>query len=204
MYVYYKKGGKKSGNVIIKNTQQFTNEKKGTPDYSENEIFYGTEGITTLENDFSKLKNGVQFFSNCTNLKTFNANLSSLTNGEFMFYGCEHLTSFSGDLRSLTDGDAMFYGCKHLTSFSGDLSSLTTGTSMFLNCLLDLTSVANIAETIKQVTQKPTITLGVKAELNETTTSVNTYLKNARKDVKTAITKKGWEVVLEENQVTNE
>lgn len=181
MYVYYKKGGKKSGNVIIKNTQQFTNEKKGTPDYSENEIFYGTEGITTLENDFSKLKNGVQFFSNCTNLKTFNANLSSLTNGEFMFYGCEHLTSFSGDL-----------------------SSLTTGTSMFLNCLLDLTSVANIAETIKQVTQKPTITLGVKAELNETTTSVNTYLKNARKDVKTAITKKGWEVVLEENQVTNE
>ena len=147
-------------------------------------MFYECHNLTSFTSELSSLTSGNNMFSNCSNLKTFNSDLSSLSNGYYMFANCFNLTDFSSDLSSLTIGCRMFDNCSALTTFASDLSSLdngvgmfsscsnlttfysnlnslTDGESMFSDCKLDTASVKNIAETIKTVTYKSIIDIGI-------------------------------------------
>ena len=149
-----------------------------------NGMFIYCSALTTFTSDLSSLTNGNNMFAGCTNLTTFTSGLSSLTDGQYMFTDCANLTTFTSGLSSLTDGYSMFRGCSNLTTFTSDLSSLTEGIGMFMDCKLDTPSIKNISETIKAVTNKPKIYIGIG---NTTPTEEeNTYLAQ--------IHNKGWQV----------
>ena len=122
------------------------------PDYLTNDIIDGvwSEGLGDLERGNNGNYNTGMFYY-CSTLESFTSDLTNLTNGEYMFYGCENLASFNGNLSNLTRGHGMFHFCFNLESFASDLSSLTNGTYMFSGCKLDIASVQNIADTIKDV-----------------------------------------------------
>ena len=109
-----------------------------------------------------------------------------------MFHYCSTLTSFTSDLSNLTNGGWMFYR-SNLESFNSDLSSLTNGNGMFNNCSLDTDSVKNIAETIKTVTNKPSITIGIGN--SSPSEEEHTYL--------TQIHNKGWKVYVNGSSSSN-
>ena len=123
-------------------------------------------------------------FNNCSNLTTFDSDLSSLINGHSMFLYCYNLTTFIADLGSLTDGGSMFYNCQNLTNFTSNLSSLTDGAYMFSGCRLNTASIKNIAETIKTVTGRPPIHIGID----------NTTPNEQETEAFNTIASKGWTV----------
>ena len=147
-------------------------------------MFHDCSNLTTFTSDLSSLIKGDGMFSSCYNLTSFTIDLSSLTTSYQMFIGCSNLTTFTSDLSSLTYGDGMFWECNNLTTFISDLSSLTSGGHMFYNCKLDTASVKNMAETIKTVTDSPSIHIGIGN--TSPTAEENTYL--------TQIHNKGWKV----------
>ena len=142
-------------------------------------MFSWCEGLTSFNSDLPSLTNGSSMFSGCDNLASFASNLSSLTDGGSMFNGCYNLTAFTSDLSSLTDGGSMFIGCTKLTSFSSGLPSLTNGIGMFYGCKLNETSLQNIANTIKNMSNQdsPTIDLGL-FTFNETNKNTVKQIQN--------------------------
>lgn len=62
-----------------------------------------------------------------------------------------NISSFTCSLKSLQIGTAMFYMCKRLTTFNSDLGSLITGIDMFTNSKLSYTSISNIYNKIKDL-----------------------------------------------------
>lgn len=150
----------------------------------------GCVSLTTFIGDTSSMTNGGGMFEGCSSLNTVNMNLASLERGNGMFRSCSSITSFGGDLQKLTEGYAMFRDCTSLTSFSCGLPSLTDGRYMFSGCKLDLTSVQNIAHTIKTCWNFSPITIGVDASLQG-----NADLATAI----AAIEAKNWIVTVEYN-----
>lgn len=117
--------------------------------------------------------------------------LPNLINGTNLFYNNSNLTSFSTDLPNITTGNYMFNGCTKLTSFNSDLSSLTSGSTMFYGCKLNLESVQNIANTIKDLkavnkTDSIYISMDTTLKSSDTTAPVNVALATIRA--------KGWTV----------
>ena len=171
-------------------------------------MFYNCSSLTTFTSDLSSLTSGEYMFYNCSALSSFTSDLGSLTSGDYMFYNCSALTDFDSDFGSITDGYRMFYGCSSLSSFNSnlgsltdgrymfyncssltsvdvDLSSLTEGDYMFYNCKLNETSIQNIANTIKSMSDEqssPIIDLG--------TLSLSESNKNAVRQIRS----KGWVV----------
>ena len=167
----------------------FTSELSSLTNGSD--MFYECSELINFNcNNLSSLTNGLNMFRNCRSLTTFTSNLSSLTNGSNMFQNCS-LTTFTSNLSSLTDGSNMFQNCS-LTTFTSNLSSLTDGISMFMSCKLDTDSVKNIAETIKTVTNKPIITIGIG---NTTPNANETAALNT-------IANKGWTVYVNGSKYT--
>lgn len=137
----------------------------------------GLTGLQVWDADLPKLKSGTHMFESCSNLHTFRGDLSSLECGYYMFahtaltsweidlpsmkigdgfLSQSSVSSFNADLSSLVDScsytsSGSFQNCYNLTSFRSNLSSLKGGYLMFSGCQLDSASVANIAETIKDI-----------------------------------------------------
>ena len=147
-------------------------------------MFAYCENLSEFYADLPNLTNGSCMFNGCNKLTAFTSDLSSLTAGNNMFIGCSDITTFTSDLSSLTAGSSMFFHCSNLTTFTSDLSSLTNGWYMFRNCKLDIVSVKNIAETIKTVSNSPSIDIGIGN--TSPTAEENTYF--------TQIHNKGWQV----------
>lgn len=112
------------------------------------------------------------------------------------FGECKQLTSFSNNISSLSYGEDMFTGCTSLTDFTSELSSLINGKNMFNLCKLNLASVQNIANTIKDLSgltlsgNRGKITIGIAADLQD-----NQELADAL----AAIVAKGWTVTEQYN-----
>lgn len=113
---------------------------------------FDDNGSIVYINFADKLKYGRFFFWEAK-LSECNMDFSQLTNGSSMFQRCENLQSFTGDLSKLTNGSSMFYQCTKLKEFKSNLGSLINGSYMFRSCKLDLASLVNIADTIKDVTE---------------------------------------------------
>lgn len=135
----------------------------------------GLTGLQVWDADLPKLKSSMHMFSDCSNLHTFRGDLSSLECGYYMFSHTaltsweidlpsmkigdgfllnSSVSSFDGDLSSLVSTSAIGIGNMFpstLTSFRSNLSSLKCGCNMFTNCNLDLDSLGNISETIKDI-----------------------------------------------------
>ena len=109
------------------------------------------ESFTTT--NLLNLENGQSMFgknpSSDKSIISFSYDLPSLRYANYMFNNCVKLVTFKSKLDALTNAFGMFSGCESLTTFTSNLGSLTDGTDMFNGCKLNVSSVANIASTIK-------------------------------------------------------
>lgn len=113
---------------------------------------YDDNGCIIYINFADKLKYGASLFYR-SKLSKWNIDFDQLIYGTNMFNQSTILQSFTGNLSKLTNGYAMFSGCNKLTEFKSNLESLTNGCRMFEGCKLDLASLVNIADTIKDVSE---------------------------------------------------
>lgn len=106
------------------------------------------------------LVGGYHMFAGCA-FYSWSVDLPSLTGAEAMFHNNHNLVSFDADLSNLQMANSMssagsiylgmFYGCTNLTHFRGNLVSLLDGHGMFSGCSLDAASIEHIANTINNL-----------------------------------------------------
>lgn len=171
-------------------------------------MFTGCRALTNWRVKLPSLVIGANMFSDTGNsmeLSSVDTCLPNLTMARQMFAGCTKLTKFhvpSTSFSNLYDAREMFYGCP-ITSINGNFESLEDGTDMLPNAHLDLASIQNIAETIRDwsdgypagtdenrspKTITPTISLGIGFD------DIDGDEKNAIADELDKIQNKGWNV----------
>ena len=124
--------------------------------------------------------------------------LLDLTDGSKMFQECTTLTKFISDLSSLTNGSNMFNGCTSLTDFKSYLTSLTDGQNMFSGCKLNADSINKILNSIPQVTETPSLHLGIN-DTGEAKDAINNKLGFMPTTTETQATYKGWTIYVKIN-----
>ena len=108
--------------------------------------------LQTVNINAPKMKYSDTILANCTGLTSATINAPEMISGNNMLFGSTSLTTVELNAPKLMNGYCAFYGCTNLTTFSGDLSSLKEGYDMFYKCKLDGASVANIYNTIPDIT----------------------------------------------------
>lgn len=126
-------------------------------------MFCGCNALTNVSiPDLSSLQNGYMMFYK-TRLQNFSCDLPSLKNGDTMFMNYNQATpanfsetaklvSFNGDLGELVDGKSLFSQQSKFTTFStSSLQNLKSGIDMFYRTSLNLNSVKQIADNIRDI-----------------------------------------------------
>lgn len=177
-------------------------------------MFTGCRALTNWRVKLPSLVIGANMFSDLSELmelSSVDTCLPNLTMARQMFAGCKKLIEFhvpSTSFSNLYDAREMFYACP-LTSINGNFESLEDGTNMLPNAHLDLASIQNIAETIRDwsngypagtnedgspKTITPTISLGI--GLNDVEGDDNVIAIKAELD---KIRERGWNVLVSWN-----
>jgi hypothetical protein len=157
-------------------------------------MFIGCTKLESVTLSVPHIQHANNMFENLENLTSINCDFSSLKEATKMFKGTG-IKSFSGNLDSLLIAEAMFSGTG-LTTFNSSLSSLEDGVNMFKKCKLDSKSVLKIVETLPKVNKECQITIGIGVDestiekLNQF--AIDTGVYNSWSDLKLALSNKGW------------
>ena len=174
--------------------------------------------LKSWNKDLPKLKIGSHMFCVSKNLPSFSGNLDNLEDGAAMFeqtkiktwstplpklklaggsyfggmYAYTPIEEWNTELPELTEGWNMFNNSS-LIHFDAQLPKLTIGNNMFNNCILDKTSISNIANSLQTFTDGSShnLTLGIFVGYKHDPDIVS-YLND--------ITAKGWTLTTQYNR----
>lgn len=171
--------------------------KTDLPNLINGENMFTYSDLTSFHSALPLLSNGTKMLAN-TPLSAFSEDMPFLLNGSYMFQNSkiEHYSSYT---KRLTNGKGMFKGCTNLSEFIGSLESLEIGEEMFNGCILNATSVAFIASTIKKYPKKNiTHFIDISIDCNDNFPSITKFAQDAGYttwvDLINAFTNKGWGV----------
>lgn len=174
-----------------------TEWKTDLPNLLNGENMFTYSKLTSFNSNLSLLDNGTKMLAN-TPLAFFSEDMPFLTNGSYMFQNSK-IQHYSSYTKRLTNAQGMFKGCTNLSEFIGSLESLENGEEMFSGCVLNATSVAFIAETIKKYSKKNiTHYIDISIDCSDNFTAITKFAKEAGyttwADLVAAFTNKGWGV----------
>lgn len=174
-----------------------TEWKTDLPNLLNGENMFTYSKLTSFNSNLSLLDNGTKMLAN-TPLAFFSEDMPFLTNGSYMFQNSK-IQHYSSYTKRLTNAQGMFKGCTNLSEFIGSLESLENGEEMFSGCVLNATSVAFIAETIKKYSKKNiTHYIDISIDCSDNFTAITKFAKEAGyttwADLVGAFTNKGWGV----------
>lgn len=185
------------GDIMFKDSKSLSNFRSPLPSLTcASGMFRGCTSLTTFRTKLPSLSRAKSMFNDDSELTTVDTCLPNLTYGNNMFSNCPKLTTVnlsSTSLSNLYDGTFMFHcnTIRDFNKFRGDLSSLETAEYMFTGCRLDLESVTQIADTIRDWSGDNSspcehrIGIGINSKSNWADW-------NKFEEQKTRITNKGW------------